>query len=257
MPAAFNAISVRAMLTARSSGMVSSAPDAALASAPVSSGALRSWVITAATPNAAAERRMAPTLRGSVTWSSTISGPGAVQRLLQAGRPERVGEQRGALVRDVAAEQMVEPAALHLLGRQRPRRRLALGEGLLRLLCQHEVAEAAGRVGERRGHRVQAVEPEGAAWRVRTVAVVALAVAMLVVLRAVVERLPLRAGPCGRLNCDALAALAVALIGAPLLAVAALALVARGTAAAAAAVRRRPPGAAMAIGVGRFHRPRV
>ena len=54
---------------------------------------------------------------------------GAVQRLLQAGRPQRVGEQRRALVGDVAAEQMVEPAALHLLGRQRPGRRLALGRG--------------------------------------------------------------------------------------------------------------------------------
>ena len=65
--AAFSAIRVRAMFTARSSGMVSSAPDAAFASAPVSSGALRSWVMTAAAPNAAAQRRMAPTLRGSET----------------------------------------------------------------------------------------------------------------------------------------------------------------------------------------------
>ena len=163
IPAAFSAISVRAMFTARSSGMVSSAPEAALASAPVSSGALRSCVITAATPKAAAERRMAPTLRGSVTWSSTISGPGPFQHMLQAGRPQRIGQQGRALVRDVAAEQVVEPAALHLLGRYRPGRRLALGEGLLRLLGQQQVAQPAGGVGERRGDGVQAVEPDGAA----------------------------------------------------------------------------------------------
>src|SRR5580698_7730848 len=65
--AAFSAIKVRAILTARSNGIVSRAPDAALASEPVSSGALRSWVITAAAPNAAAERMIAPILRGSVT----------------------------------------------------------------------------------------------------------------------------------------------------------------------------------------------
>ena len=44
-----------------------SAPDAALASTPVSAAAWRSVQITARAPKAAAERRMAPTLWGSVT----------------------------------------------------------------------------------------------------------------------------------------------------------------------------------------------
>ena len=208
MPAAFSAISVRAMLTARSSGMVSSAPDAALASA---AGLLRR-VAVLGDHRRHAERRGraqdgADVARvGDLVEHDQRAGP--FQRLLQAGRPQRIGEQRHALVGDVAAEQVVEPAALDLLGRHRPGRRLALGEGLLRLLGQHEVAEAAGGIGERRGHRVQAVEPDGAAGSLRkllaggvvalavgAVEVVARALAMLVVLvRAGLEGLALRTG---------------------------------------------------------------
>jgi hypothetical protein len=106
---------------------------------------------------------------------------------------------------------------------------------------------------------MHAVEPEGAAWGVRTVAVVALAVAMLIVLGAIVEGLPLRTGTLRADELRRLAALAVALvIGSLLLAVAGLALVARRTAATVGtALTGRPPGAAMAIGMGRFHRRRV
>jgi uncharacterized membrane protein len=104
---------------------------------------------------------------------------------------------------------------------------------------------------------MHAVEPEGAAWGVRTVAVVALAVAMLVVLGAVVERLPLRARTLRARGLQRLAAVAL-VIGSLLLAVAGLALVARRTAATVGtALTGRPPGAAMAIGMGRFHRRRV
>ena len=109
---------------------------------------------------------------------------------------------------DVAAEQVVEPAAVDLLGRHRPGRRLALGEGLLCLLGQHEAAQAARGIGERRSHRVQAVEPDGAAGSFRevraggvvalavgAVEVVARALAVLVVLvRAGLEGLALRTG---------------------------------------------------------------
>ena len=82
------------MLTARSSGTVSSAPEAALASAPVSSGALRSCMMTAAAPKAAAERRMAPMLRGSLTWSSTRTRAGPLQHGLQ-GRRRAAGRRAG------------------------------------------------------------------------------------------------------------------------------------------------------------------
>ena len=206
MPAAFSAISVRAMLTARSSGMVSSAPDAALASA----AGLLGRVAVLGDHRRDAERGGraqdgADIARvGDLVEHDQRTGP--FQRLLQAGRGQRIGEQRHALVGDVAAEQVVEPAAIDLLGRHRPGRRLALREGLLGLLGQHQVAEAAGRIGQRRGDGVQAVEPDGAARGVRNLragAVVALAVgavevvarplAVLVVLvRAVLERLALR-----------------------------------------------------------------
>jgi hypothetical protein len=88
-PAAFSATSVRARLTARSSGTVSNAPDAALAITPVSSGALRSCSTTAAAPKAAALRRVAPMLRGSVTWSSTSSGPGRSSTAASVGGVSR------------------------------------------------------------------------------------------------------------------------------------------------------------------------
>ena len=188
--------------------------------------------------------------------------------MLQAGRPQRIGKQCHALMGDVAAEQVVEPAAFDLLGRHRPGRRLALGEGLLRLLGQHEVAEAARGIGERRGHRVQAVEPDGAAGSLRkvraggvvalavgAVEVVARALAVLVVLvragleglalgtRAAVVRLAVRARRTRALRARVLGAGALALAGrgvvAPLLAVVGLAgraLVAGGAALAAAAI---------------------
>ena len=47
-------------------GTSSSAPDADLASTPVASGLWRAVVTTAATANAAAVRKIAPTLCGSV-----------------------------------------------------------------------------------------------------------------------------------------------------------------------------------------------
>ena len=49
----------------------SNPPDAALANTPDSGGECRSCTMVAVTPNAAAERRMAPALCGSVIWSRT------------------------------------------------------------------------------------------------------------------------------------------------------------------------------------------
>jgi hypothetical protein len=110
------------------------------------------------------------------------------------------------------------------------------------------VAEAAGRIGERGGHRVQAIEPDGAAWRVRCLlaggvvalavgaVVVAGAVALLVVLGAVVERLPLGARAVLARGLGALrtGVQRVAALVRPLLAVVRLAVVAGGAAWAAA-----------------------
>ena len=60
------------------SGTSSSAPEAAFASTPVASGLWRAVVTIAFTANAAAERRIAPTLCGSVIWSSTSTMPSCV-----------------------------------------------------------------------------------------------------------------------------------------------------------------------------------
>ena len=72
-PASPISSSARARLTTRAHGTRSSAPDAALATTPLSGGEWRSWVTMPTAPKAAAERRIAPTLCGSVTWSSTSS----------------------------------------------------------------------------------------------------------------------------------------------------------------------------------------
>ena len=66
-PASAISSSARARLTTRAHGTRSNAPDAALASTPPSIGEWRSWVTIPIAPKAAAERRIAPTLCGSVT----------------------------------------------------------------------------------------------------------------------------------------------------------------------------------------------
>ena len=63
------------MFTARNTGTFSSAPEAALASAPVSSGALRSCMITAGNAERRRGAQDGADLRGSLTWSSTSTGP--------------------------------------------------------------------------------------------------------------------------------------------------------------------------------------
>ena len=65
-----------------------------LATTPDSGGAWRSCVTIAAAPNAAAERRIAPTLCGSVTWSSTTTGAAARRRAPRRGRRRRAGRIR-------------------------------------------------------------------------------------------------------------------------------------------------------------------
>ena len=69
------------------SGTYSSAPEADLARTPVASGLWRAVVTIADTAKAAAERAMAPTLCGSVIWSSTSTMPaGAMSSSAGEGR---------------------------------------------------------------------------------------------------------------------------------------------------------------------------
>jgi hypothetical protein len=148
------------------------------------------------------------------------------------------------------------------------------------------VAEAAGGVGERRSHRVQAIEPEGAAGGVRYLrarGVLPLAIGAVVETRTLavlavligagLEGLsPLRAGTAVvrlAIRARALrtgvlrgAALAVTRVAGALLAIVGLTMGTRGSAAGAAA-RGGAPGAwwataaTVAVGMGRFHWRRV
>ena len=162
---------------------------------------------------------------------------------------------------DVAPEQVVEPAAIHLLGLHRPGWRLPLSEGLLRFLGQNEVAQAAGWIGQRRGHRVQAVKPECAARGVRRARPVGAleVVARPIMLRSIVKRLALRAWAAtatvlARRMLSLTAALALA--RSLLLAVIGTAVGPRRSAGTAARAWRAWA-AAVSIGMGRFHRRRV
>ncbi len=75
----------------------------------------------------------------------------------QAGRRQRIGEQRDALVHDVAPQQVIEPATFRALRRQGPGRRQALGQQQLGFLGQQQAAQTSGTVGERRRHCVLAI----------------------------------------------------------------------------------------------------
>ena len=106
---------------------------------------------------------MAPTLRGSVTWSSTSTGPSAWARARARGTGGRgIGEQRGALVDGVLGEEGGEAGAVGALGCEAPGLAggEAGGEGRFGVLGEQEAAEAAGGVGEGGGDRVEAVQPD-------------------------------------------------------------------------------------------------
>jgi hypothetical protein len=122
------------------------------------------------------------------------------------------------------------------------------------------VAEAAGGIGERRGDRVQAVEPDGTPRGLGAALVLARAiVALKVVAGPVVERLALRpwslvALALGTLR-SGLSALALAGLVGTLLAIVGLAVVALRTARSAGSWWATA--AAMTVGVWRLHRPSV
>jgi len=88
---------------------------------------------------------------------------GAVKHGLQAGWRQRVGEQGRALMRDVAAKQMVKPRPVHPLGGHGPRGRQPLGERHLGFLSQQKATQAASGIGQRCGHSVLAIQPHSAA----------------------------------------------------------------------------------------------
>ena len=70
-PILFNFLIVSERFFTLKYGCRSNAPEAVLASAPVSGAAWRAGAITARAPKTSAERRIAPTLCGSVTRSSS------------------------------------------------------------------------------------------------------------------------------------------------------------------------------------------
>jgi DNA-binding HxlR family transcriptional regulator len=74
-PCSRNSSMPRERFVTVASGTYSSAPDAALARTPVASGLCRAVVTMAVAANAAAVRKIAPTLCGSVIWSRTRTMP--------------------------------------------------------------------------------------------------------------------------------------------------------------------------------------
>ena len=88
-PRSFISVSARARFCTVTSGTSSRAPEADFASTPVASGLWRAVVTIAFTANAAAERMIAPTLCGSVIWSSTSTMPSSASVSMS-------GESRGS-----------------------------------------------------------------------------------------------------------------------------------------------------------------
>ena len=81
---------------------------------------------------------------------------------------QRIGEQSGALVHDVAAQKLIDARAVGALGLQGPGRRQHLRQGGFGFLGQDEAAQAALGVGQSGGDGVVAVQPDGALGRVGT-----------------------------------------------------------------------------------------
>ena len=115
-PRSFSAVSARARFCTSTSGTSSSAPEADFASTPVASGLWRAVVTIAFTAKAAAERRMAPTLCGSVIWSSTSTMPSCFS-VVDVGRGQGIGFRQHALVHGIGPEPLVDQLRAHDLRR--------------------------------------------------------------------------------------------------------------------------------------------
>ena len=158
-PASPISSSARARLTTRAHGTRSSAPDAALATTPLSGGEWRSWVTMPTAPNAAAERRIAPTLCGSVTWSSTSSTArsGALgEHVVEPHVLERLDLDHHALVRRVVRHQPAEVGDVgerhrDVLGKLHEARGLARRPGLSTLRSGLSSAAATACLPHSRG----------------------------------------------------------------------------------------------------------
>ncbi len=96
--------------------------------------------------------------------------PGFSSTDCRLGWRQRIGQQRRALMHDVAAQQLIEPAAIDPLGRHRPGRRQLLAERRLGFLGQQQAAQTARRIGQRGGDGMVAIQPDGAFRRLRAVA---------------------------------------------------------------------------------------
>ena len=125
-------------------------------------GAWRSCMTTAAAPKAAAERRMAPTLRGSVTWSSTSDRAAALQHRGEA-RCERFGEQGAPGAAHPRAGSLAAGAFGPFRGDPPGFSKSCAGDRRIR--GGQQPAQLAARVGQRRDDRVQPVQPDAAGGR--------------------------------------------------------------------------------------------
>ena len=101
--------------------------------------------------NAAAERRIAPTLCGSVTWSSTTSGrssssPALLEQVAEPHVLQRIDLGHQPLVRRVAGHQPAEVGDVGKGDRDRPAGSVEPGQRLAR---PPELAHDALGIGER------------------------------------------------------------------------------------------------------------
>ena len=153
-------------------GTCSSAPEAAFASTPVASGLWRAVVTMAVTANAAAERKIAPTLCGSVIWSSTSTTP-SVGKFLDRRRGQRIGLQIKALMHGVGRQPRRDRVGPHDLRRRRGRD-LLVGEAAGGVFGGEELAHPPRRILQRRRDRMPAIEHGGVVGRLQALALGAL-----------------------------------------------------------------------------------
>ena len=148
--------SARARLVTLQIGTCSSPPEADFASAPANSGEWRSVVTSASTAKAAAVRRIAPTLCGSVIWSRTSTRPFA------GNSRDADGGERPSLEQQPLMDGLARRAGGDLLEAHDPRLEAARGDVGAEPLCRSrrgvEADEFAPRRLERSGDAVKAVD---------------------------------------------------------------------------------------------------
>ena len=157
-PAACSSSSAAARLRTSIWSICSSAPEADFASTPDSCGLWRAVVMSAPAPKATAERMIAPTLCGSVTWSSTttsVASPSAASVRGFSGS----ASMTHALMHGVAAGDLVDRARLDEFGREGQGGDVGDLQPLLRVARDQHAADLAARIVERGTDGVDAVEP--------------------------------------------------------------------------------------------------